>query len=419
MKIGIVGTGISGMVAAYLLHRDHDLTIYEANDYIGGHTATVDVRVDNGQSLAVDTGFIVYNDRTYPNFVKLLKKLSVETQPSTMSFSVRDEARNYEYAGGSLNEFFGQRANVFRPSHYKMLTDVLRFYREAPALLRLANTDDSLTLGEYLERNRYSRAFIRDHILPMAAAIWSGSSEQMLSFPCRYFVQFFKNHGMMDMQDRPQWRVIKGGSREYMKKLTAGFCDRIRLSTPVAAVNRGPNGVTVRTQAGGVDTFDRLIIATHSDQALRMLKDPTDAEREVLGAIPYQSNAVTLHTDLTALPRRKKLWAAWNYYLPKKSADSATITYNMNILQSLPVSRQFLVSLNLDEVIAANNVVRRFVYGHPVYEPRGIAAQKRHDEINGPRHTYFAGAYWGYGFHEDGVKSALAVCKQFEVDLEE
>jgi len=433
MRIGIVGTGISGMVAAYLLQRDHDLTIFEASDYIGGHTATIDVPLSAGaptnqltQSneagtapmMAVDTGFIVYNERTYPNFVKLLKQLSVETQPSEMSFSVRDEASGMEYAGGSLSELFGGLNNALRPSHYRMLLDILRFYREARSLLDESKEEDGLTLGEYLRQGGYSRPFIDKHIVPMVSAIWSGEPERMLQFPCRFFIRFFHNHGMMDLKDRPQWRVIKGGSREYMKKLTAGFVDRIRLNCPVTAVSRDADGVTVETAGGKSERFDRLIIATHSDQALKMLQDATPTEREVLGAIPYQANDVTLHTDAGQMPQRKRLWSAWNYHLAKNPENRATVSYNMNILQSLPGATQYLVSLNRNDRLAERAVVRKFVYDHPVYEPQSIRAQRRQDEINGARHTYFAGAYWGFGFHEDGVKSALAVCKHFGVGLD-
>jgi len=433
MRIGIVGTGISGMVAAYLLQRDHDLTIYEANDYIGGHTATIDVPVPDGtptnqlqqaneagspSALAVDTGFIVYNERTYPNFVKLLDQLGVETQPSEMSFSVRDESDGMEYAGGTLSELFGGLNNALRPSHYRMLLDILRFYREAKSLLDESKEDDGLTLGEYLKQGGYSRPFIDKHIVPMVSAIWSGEPERMLQFPCRFFIRFFHNHGMMDLKDRPQWRVIKGGSREYMKKLTAGFVDRIRLNCPVKSVARDDDGVTVETGSGESARLDRLIIATHSDQALKMLQDATPAEREVLGAIPYQANDVTLHTDAGQMPRRKRLWSAWNYHLAKNPENRATVSYNMNILQSLPGDKQYLVSLNRNDELSEQSVVRKFVYDHPVYEPQSIAAQRWQDEINGARHTYFAGAYWGFGFHEDGVKSALAVCKHFGVGLD-
>lgn len=433
MRIGIVGTGVSGMVAAYLLQRDHDLTIFEANEYVGGHTATVDVPVAAGtptnqpqttskagstSNMAVDTGFIVYNERTYPNFMKLLAQLGVDTQPSEMSFSVHDDADGMEYAGRNLLELFGGLSNALRPSHYRMLLDIPRFYKNARALLDESKEDDGLTLGEYLRQGGYSRAFVDKHIVPMVSAIWSGEAEQVMRFPCRFFIRFFHNHGMMDLKDRPQWRVIKGGSREYMKKLTAGFTDRIHTHCPISRVTRDEDSVSVVTGHGDTERFDRLIIATHSDQALKMLQDATPAETQVLGAIPYQANDVTLHTDAAQMPRRRRLWSAWNYHLAKNNENRATVTYNMNILQSLPGASQYMVSLNRDAQLAPQEVVRRFVYHHPVYEPASIEAQRRHDEINGPRHTYYCGAYWGFGFHEDGVKSALAVCKHFGVDLD-
>jgi predicted NAD/FAD-binding protein len=409
MRIAVIGSGISGMVAAYHLCRDHDVTVFEAGAHVGGHTHTVDVELE-GRQYAVDTGFIVYNDWTYENFTALIDELKVPWQPSAMSFSVRCEKSGLEYNGTSLDALFAQRRNFLRPSFLRMVTDILRFNRRAPALLADAS---GMSLGAYLDAEGYSRYFIEHYIIPMGAAIWSSRPIDMLSFPARFFVEFFANHGFLSVNDRPTWRVIQGGSREYVKRLTARYAARIRLNTPVASLARQPHRVSLRLKNGEVEHFDRVFIACHSDQALKILSDPSHQECEILGAIGYQENEALMHTDARLMPRLAKAWAAWNYHLPIEQYARVTVTYNMNILQSLKAPRQFLLTLNRSEAVDPSKVLGRYVYHHPVYTPAAVAAQQRHGEINGVRGTYYCGAYWSYGFHEDGVKSALTALQEF------
>lgn len=418
MKIAIVGTGIAGMVTAYLLHRDHDITVFEAAGYIGGHTNTIDVQLD-GRTYAVDTGFIVFNDWTYPNFIQLLKKLGVESQASDMSFSVTCEQSGLEYNGTSLNTLFAQRRNLFRLSFHRMIRDILRFNREALSLLEQPQPGPAL--GRYLEAHHYSREFIDHYIVPMGAAIWSASHETMWEFPARYLVQFFKNHGMLSVDERPLWRVIKGGSQRYAEKLVAPFRDRIHLNSPVESIGRFPDYVEIRAMREGRVSralrFDHVIIGAHSNQALAMLADPSPMEKEILGTIQYQENEAVLHTDASLLPRRKRAWAAWNYHLLPNQPDRAVLTYHMNRLQSLTAPHEFCVTLNHTGAIDPSKILRRIIYHHPVYSLASVAAQQRHGDISGVNRTSYCGAYWGYGFHEDGVKSALAVCRPFGKDL--
>ena len=411
MKVAIVGSGIAGMVAAHKLHPAHDITVFEANDYVGGHTHTHDIELD-GQRYAVDTGFIVFNDWTYPNFMRLLETHGVGSQPSNMSFSVRCEKTGLEYNGTNLNGLFAQRRNLLRPSFYRMLRDILRFNREAPRVLDTAG-GDSESLGGYLQRNGYSRQFCQHYIIPMGAAIWSADPAQMYQFPVRYFVRFFHNHGMLSVNARPQWRVVRGGSRSYVEKLTAPFRDRIRLRTPIATVRRAAHHVDLTTIDGRRERFDRVFLACHSDQALRMLADATPLERAVLGAIRYQPNEAVLHTDESLLPRRRRAWAAWNYHVLPKARGHVAVTYNMNILQSLDSRSQLCVTLNYSEAIDPARIIKRIQYQHPAYTPAAVAAQQRHADVNGVSNTYFCGAYWRFGFHEDGVHSALAACEHF------
>jgi len=414
MKIAIIGTGISGLTAAWRLHREHQLILFEANHYIGGHTNTVDV-VAGGQSCAVDTGFIVFNDRTYPNFIQLLNELGVASQPTIMSFSVRCQRTGLEYNGNNLNSLFAQRRNVFRPSFYRMLRDILRFNREAPAVL--ATENHATNLQDYLNQQGYGREFRDHYIIPMAAAIWSAEPAVMGRIPVRYFVRFFKNHGLLSINDRPQWRVIQGGSRSYVRPLTAPFRDRIRLHCPVEWVRRRPTHVLVKPRHGEIERFDAVIMATHSDQALRLLADPSQQEVEILSAIPYQENEAVLHTDTRLLPRRRLAWAAWNYHIPAQSQTLAAVTYNMNILQNLDAPLTFCVTLNRSDDIDPAKVLYRTVYHHPVFTPASVAAQERWPEINGVNRTWYGGAYWGHGFHEDGVNSALAVRQSLQLRL--
>jgi predicted NAD/FAD-binding protein len=414
MRIAIIGSGISGMVAAHRLSNKHEVTVYEAGAHIGGHTHTVDVE-HRGRAYAVDTGFIVYNDWTYPNFIELMEELAVPWQPSHMSFSVRCDKSGLEYNGTSLNSLFAQRRNFLRPSFMRMVADILKFNRRAPALL--TDTADRISLGDYLHDEGYSRYFIDHYIIPMGAAIWSSRPIDMLHFPARFFVEFFANHGFLSVNERPTWRVIQGGSREYVKRLTARFADRIHLNTPVASIQRNPQNVVLRLKNGSVEHFDQVFIACHSDEALKLLSDSSPEEREILGAIGYQANEALLHTDERLMPRRPLARAAWNYHLPIEQYERVTVTYNMNILQGLNAPTQFLLSLNRNADVDPATVLGSYVYHHPVYTTAAVAAQKRRHEINGVRRTYYCGAYWGYGFHEDGVKSALVSLEEFQRQL--
>jgi predicted NAD/FAD-binding protein len=409
MRIAVVGCGISGMVAAHRLAPRHDVTVYESGAHVGGHSHTVDVE-HLGREYALDTGFIVFNDWTYPNFIQLLGELGVPWQPSRMSFSVRCEKSGLEYNGTSINSLFAQRRNIARPSFLRMVADIVRFNRRARALLAPGAPD--ITLSEYLGRDGYSRYFVDHYIIPMGAAIWSSRPVDMLEFPARFFVEFFANHGFLSVDERPTWRVVRGGSREYVKRLTASFASKIQLNTPVASLQRQPNRVLVRLKNGAVESFDQVFIACHSDQALKLLSDPSPQEREILGAIPYQANEALLHTDTALMPRRPLAWAAWNYHLPIEARGRVTVTYNLNILQSLKGPAQFLLSLNRNADVDPRKVLGRYLYHHPVYTAAAVAAQGRRGEINGARRTYYCGAYWSYGFHEDGVNSALVSVEQ-------
>jgi predicted NAD/FAD-binding protein len=409
VKIAIVGSGIAGNVAAYRLCREHQVTVFEAADHVGGHTHTHEIEHE-GQRVDVDTGFIVCNDRTYPNFLALMAELGVELQPGDMSFSVQT-AGGLEYNGTTLNSLFAQRRNLMRPSFWRMIRDILRFNRAAPRLLRWRS--DAITLGEYLDAHRYSRQFVEHYILPMGAAIWSAGTDTLRNFPARYFVRFFHNHGMLTVDDRPQWLTVRGGSARYVEKLTAPFRDRIRLRTPVESVRRTGAGVFVKPAGAEPERFDRVFFACHSDQALRLLTDASPAEREVLGAIPYQRNEVALHTDVSVLPRRRLAWAAWNYHLIDRAAERVAVTYHMNILQRIRSRTPLLVSLNMTDRIDPRLVIRRMSYEHPVFTREAVAAQARQAEINGADRAYFCGAYWRFGFHEDGVVSALDALEHF------
>ena len=413
MKIAIIGTGIAGNVAAYRLGREHDITVYEAASYIGGHTNTVDV-FENGQRIAVDTGFIVFNDRTYPHFIRLLDEIGQASQTSEMSFSVRSEEGGLEYCGSSLDALFAQRSNLLRPSFHRMIRDILRFNNKA--LDAAVDNDDSRTLGDYLLANGYSREFIDHYLVPMAAAIWSAEPVAILDMPVSFLVRFFANHGLLQLRDRPVWRVIKGGSREYVSKLVAGHRDRIRLNSAVRSVRRIDDRVEVRSDTGGRESFDYIFLACHGDQALRLLADATATEREVLGAIRYQANEAILHTDESVMPARRRAWAAWNYHLPRNFGSHVAVTYNMNILQGLDARRQYCVTLNSDERIDQNRIIQRIAYEHPIYSRDAVAAQQRQAELHVDR-TFFCGAYWRNGFHEDGVVSAMNALDHFEQRL--
>ena len=412
MKIAVVGAGIAGNVAARELHRDHDVTVFEAGHHVGGHTHTHDVEM-HGRRWQVDTGFIVFNDRTYPNFIALLDELGVASQESSMSFSVRDEAANLEYNGTSLNALFAQRRNLLRPAFLGMVRDILRFNREAPRLLE--EPGGELPLGELLARGGYGRAFIEHYAVPMGAAIWSTDPGSMMRFPARFFVRFLHNHGMLTVDDRPTWRTVRGGSARYVERLTAPFRDRIHLATRVEQVRRIPGGVLVKPCGHEAQRYDAAFLACHSDQALALLADPSPAEREVLSAIPYQANEAVLHTDAGLMPRRRLAWAAWNYHV-RPGGGPVALTYNMNILQRLDAPTPFLVTLNHTGAIDPDRILRRVTYHHPLYTPASVAAQARHREIDGARATYYCGAWLRNGFHEDGVASALAAVRHFRDD---
>ena len=412
MRIAIIGTGIAGNVASYHLNRQHDITVFEANDYIGGHTHTHEIS-HNGLSYQVDTGFIVFNHKTYPNFINLLAELGVEQQLSTMSFGVRCEKTGLEYMGSSLNSLFAQRRNLLRPSFWKMIIEILRFNKEGRRLV--VDDIDDITLGEYLQRGNYSKGFIDYYLIPMAAAVWSADMQIMYQFPARYLIRFFQNHGLLNVNDRPDWFVIKGGSKTYAKALTEPFRDKVRLAAPVQSIRRADDGVFL-TSRFGEEKFDAVFIASHSDQALALLADPTETELEVLGAIKYQSNEVLLHTDESVLPTSRRAWAAWNYHLLAGDQTRVPVTYNMNILQGIDCPEQFCVTLNNSDAIDPSKVLKRIHYQHPIYTPKSVAAQARHAELNKGR-TFYCGAYWRYGFHEDGVVSALEALIHFEQSL--
>lgn len=417
MRIAIVGGGISGLVCARLLSREHEVTVLEAGDSLGGHTRTIRVEHES-RPWWVDTGFIVFNERNYPNFSALLGKLGVASIPTSMSFGVRCERTGLEYGGGSLGSLFAQRRNVLRPSFHRMVRDILRFGREAPGdVARYGDTK----LGDYLEARGFSRAFVEQYLVPMGAAIWSSASRTVRDFPMRFFVEFFRNHGMLLPKDRPQWRVIEGGSHRYVEKLADPLWPRVRLGAPVARVTRDVAGVGVKVRGQAEERFDHVVFASHSDQALRALGDATVLEREVLGSMAYAPNRTVTHTDERVLPRRRRAWSSWNYALRADDPGHAVVTYNMAMLQRLAMKRPVCVTLNDEQGIDDARVVDRHVFEHPVYTSRALAAQSRHGEISGASsrahggggRTHFCGAYWGNGFHEDGVKSALRVCGEF------
>jgi len=410
MKIAIIGTGISGLTSAYLLSKEHSVHVYESQDYIGGHVHTIPVHL-NGISYEIDTGFIVFNDRTYPNFNKLLNQINVLSKPTSMSFSVKCEKTGLEYNGTSINGLFAQRLNLLKPSFLLMVKDILRFNRDAKVFLN--DSVEEITFGEFLKRGGYSNSLKNNYALPMASAIWSAKSKVIENANFRFFAQFFENHGMLNVNDRPQWRVIKGGSKQYTLKLIEPFKNNIRINSPVDKIIRKNEGIEVVFNKQQKELYDRVIIATHSDQALKMIENPSHEEREILSAIPYQTNVAHLHWDCSVLPKQKNAWASWNYFKPNKLKDETTVTYYMNMLQSLNIPRNICVSLNIEEHIDPKKIYKKIIYQHPVFTSQAILAQKRHKEIDGVDKIHFCGAYWGSGFHEDGINSALSVCKAF------
>lgn len=404
MKIAVVGAGVSGLTAAHYLSDVHDVTVFEANNYLGGHTDTHSLRMA-GKSYAVDTGFIVFNYDNYPNFSALLKRLNVGSRPTEMSFSVQNLLSGLEYNASNLNRLFCQRRNLLNPFFYRMLYDLVRFYRQSPALL---DTKTECTLGEYLDQHNYSKAFINEHLIPMACALWSGPSVTIRDFPARYFVQFMHNHRMLSLTNRPQWRVVAGGSKSYVDALIEKTPAHFHTSSPVSTIHRNAAGVTLSVN-GEQLKFDKVVIATHSDQALRMLEQPSATEIEVLRPMRYQKNDMLLHSDTSILPTRRQAWASWNVRVSPALADQCTVSYHMNTLQGLDAPVDFIVSLNANQTVDPSKVYLSRQYMHPIYTNETLQAQQRWAEINGEQHTYYCGAYWGWGFHEDGVKSALRV----------
>ena len=407
-RIAIIGSGISGLTAAYRLHPRYQITVFEANDYVGGHTNTVDVELE-GERHSIDTGFVVFNDWTYPNFIRMLGELSVEWQPTTMSFSVRDDRSDLEYNGESFGSLFAQSRNFFRPVFYRMLADIWRF--NSRAIRDTSHCGDEVTVGEFLAKHRYSRAFADQYLLPMGAAIWSCPIGTFAQFPIRFIVEFYRNHGLLSVTHWPTWRVISGGSRNYVAEITRGFRDRIRLDTPILRVIRRPDRVDVHPADRDLESFDHVIFACHSDQALRILGDnATRTERGILSEFPYGRNTAVLHTDISVFPHRRRAWASWNYRIHDGAeSTAATITYNMNLLQGIRSQNTFCVTLNDESRIAPGKILRRFDYEHPIFTTRRSVAQSRHAELMNANRSSFCGAYWGNGFHEDGVNSALSV----------
>ena len=415
-KIAVVGAGISGLACAYrLVQAGHAVTLFEANDYFGGHTHTVDVTLE-GARYGVDTGFLVFNHKTYPKLVQLFDELKIETVATDMSFSVKFPLakRKLEWSGGSLNTVFAQRRNLFNPRFIRMLRDILRFNEEATALATQTHANlNTVSLGDYLNRHDYSAEFRRWYLLPMAGCIWSCPTEQMLAFPLTTFVNFCHNHGLLQISGRPQWHTVKGGARQYVDKLLAGIPDK-RLGIPVHAVSRSKIGGSMQIRidsANGSEVFDHAVLASHSDQSLRLLHDTSPIERRLLGAISYQPNRAVLHTDASCLPENKLTWSAWNYQSQAGSEPQVCVHYLINKLQPLPFKQAVIVSLNPIEEPDPSKVIASYDYAHPVFDNAAIAAQKQLHLIQGHYNTWFAGAWTGYGFHEDGLKSGLAVAE--------
>jgi predicted NAD/FAD-binding protein len=415
-KIAIIGSGISGLTSAYLLSKKHQVTVFEKNDYIGGHTATVDIEKE-GKPYSIDTGFIVFNDKTYPNYLALLDEIGIGKQATEMSFSVHNRQTGLEYNGHNLNTLFAQRRNLFRPKFWSLVTEILRFNKLCKSIYQEENYQSGMTLGEFLSNNHFNDFFAEHYILPMGAAIWSSSLEQMEDFEFRFFVQFFHNHGLLDIKDRPQWYVVPNCSRSYLKPLCAPFKDSIKLNANISSITRQDGKVQLHFTDAETEEFDEVVIACHSDQALALLADPSEKETTILSAMPYSENSVILHTDTRLLPDRTTAWASWNYQLSQDRSKAASVTYNMNILQGLKSKHTFCVTLNQKAVIDPKTILREFTYHHPIFSSESIQAQKSRSEICGHQHTHFAGAYWHNGFHEDGVRSGVEVAQRFDCYL--
>ncbi len=416
MKIAIIGSGISGLTSAYLLHKKHDITLFESNNYIGGHTNTITVNDENNNQLNVDTGFIVYNNDTYPNFVKILNKLKVETQPSTMSFSLSCERSGMEYGTGNLKALFGNKSNIISFKFYKLLFGIFTYFKKAKTFLK-HNNDFSYTVHDFIKSAKINNYTYEKFILPMASAIWSTNFDEIEQMPAKYLFEFYKNHDLLSINPSKKWRVIKGGSKQYVSKLIKPFDNRIRINSKVHSIKRDKNTIYLKTDHNEKEEFNAVILACHSDQALKILEDSTNQEKEILANIPYQLNQAILHTDTSVLPKNKKMWSSWNSYIPKEQNSNVSLTYNMNILQSIKSKNTFCVSINMENNINPSKIIKKINYSHPTFNKKSVFAQSQKNKISGIKNTYFAGAYWRYGFHEDGVLSALDVCKNFGVEI--
>jgi predicted NAD/FAD-binding protein len=417
MRVAIIGSGISGALVARLLHDEHEVTLFEASPTAGGHAHTVDISVENRQ-IAVDTGFMVFNERTYPNFCRLLDFLDVGSQPSDMSFSVSCARTGLEYQGSSLDGLFAQRRNLFSPTFYRLLLDILRFNRRGTLAAARGSIPVEQTVWDFLSQQRLGRRFIDQYLVPMASSIWSSRPQDIRSFPAHFLIGFFSNHGLMQLRNRPSWRTIAGGSRTYVNKLLAPLGDRLRLGTPVGGIKRREESVVVLS-GSGEELFDQVVLATHADQSLRLLMDANPIEEAILSQFPYQNNHAILHTDLRHLPKRRRAWASWNYRISPLNSQPATVTYDLNRLQNLGLSQPLLLTLNPSMPVDDKLILREFNFTHPAYGSSSVSAQQLHDQISGlSQRTHFCGAYWGYGFHEDGVNSALAVASHFGISLD-
>jgi predicted NAD/FAD-binding protein len=410
LNIAVVGSGIAGLSAAWLLSKRHRVTLYEAENHIGGHANTVDVDTSDGR-IAVDTGFIVYNERNYPNLTALFEHLGVATEPTEMSFALSLDGGAYEYAASGAQGFFGQRRNLARPGHWRLMMDISRFFRTARARVKCFPSD--VTLGTFLTQEGYSNAFVQDHIIPMGAAIWSTAMNGMLAFPARSFIDFYANHGMLQFRERPDWRTVTGGSRKYVELLIADGGFEVHRNNSARRVVRHTNYIHITDERGVVRPFDHVVIATHADQAIRLLDEPDPLEAKLLGAFEYQTNWAVLHRDRRWMPRRKKLWSSWNYLKRRKGfEDDLCVTYWMNRLQNLKTNTNLFLTLNPTAQIHPKAIEAVFDYDHPVFSASAIEAQKSLWAIQGTQRTWFCGSYFGYGFHEDGVQSGLAVAEQ-------
>ncbi|HEY1253756.1 MAG TPA: FAD-dependent oxidoreductase [Terracidiphilus sp.] len=414
MRIAIIGSGISGLAAGWYLSRKHEVSLFEKDTRLGGHTNTVMVE-NGGDPIPVDTGFIVHNDRTYPDLVRLLSELGVETQPSDMSFSVSNRQTGFEYSSRGINGFFAQRCNLMRPEHYLLLAEILRFNRTAPKLLDLPGAE-SATVGDVIDDGRYHEVFTDCYLLPMASAVWSMSLDSIRYFPALTLLRFFHNHGMLGINTHPKWKVIRGGSHTYIPLLTAPFKEQIFLDARIQTVSRQENGVTLNFEDRPAIAFDQVVFACHGDQILPLLEQPTGAERDVLGNFKTSRNVASLHTDSSLLPKHSAARASWNYNLGLTGTNAVTLTYHMNRLQSLKTEKDYCVTLNGEDAIDGAKVLRKIVYHHPLYTQEAVRAQRRWSEISGRKRTHYCGAYWFYGFHEDGLNSALRVARALSVE---